>query len=168
MEIYTGYFDSEIGKIKVITSQTHLLALDFVEQEEQDAINDLNPCDNRIPSILDQTMQELEEYFEGKRKSFSIPFSLEGTEFQKKVWKALLDIPYGEVKSYLDIAKWIDNPRGVRAVGNANNKNKISIIIPCHRVIGSNGKLVGYGGGLWRKEWLLAHERNFSKEERDR
>lgn len=103
---------------------------------------------------------QLEEYFDGKRKYFDIPLYIEGTDFQKKVWYALMDIPYGEVRSYKDIAIAINNEKAVRAVGNANNKNKIPIIIPCHRVIGINGKLVGYAGGLEIKEKLLELERN--------
>ena len=102
---------------------------------------------------------ELKEYFEGGRKVFDIPIKLNGTDFQKKVWEELLKIPYGETKSYLDIAKSIGNPKACRAVGMANNKNKIIIIVPCHRVIGSNKKLVGYAGGLDVKEKLLNLEK---------
>lgn len=102
---------------------------------------------------------ELKEYFEGGREVFDIPIKLNGTDFQKKVWEELLKIPYGETKSYLDIAKSIGNPKACRAVGMANNKNKIIIIVPCHRVIGSNKKLVGYAGGLDVKEKLLNLEK---------
>ena len=102
---------------------------------------------------------ELKEYFEGGRKVFDIPIKLNGTDFQKKVWEELLKIQYGETKSYLDIAKSIGNPKACRAVGMANNKNKIIIIVPCHRVIGSNKKLVGYAGGLDVKEKLLNLEK---------
>ncbi len=100
------------------------------------------------------------EYFAGSRKEFDIPLKLYGTEFQIKVWKALEVIPYGETKSYKDIAICIDNPKGCRAVGLANNRNPIPIIIPCHRVIGANGKLVGYGGGIDKKIFLLELEKN--------
>ncbi|OIO63309.1 MAG: XRE family transcriptional regulator [Candidatus Marinimicrobia bacterium CG1_02_48_14] len=105
---------------------------------------------------------QLQEYFAGKRKEFSVPLVLVGSPFQEKVWRALLAIPFGETRSYQAQANAIQNPTAVRAVANANGMNKISIIVPCHRVIGSNGKLIGYGGGLWRKEWLLAHEGKFS------
>ncbi|MEN8222407.1 MAG: trifunctional transcriptional activator/DNA repair protein Ada/methylated-DNA--[protein]-cysteine S-methyltransferase [Acidobacteriota bacterium] len=98
---------------------------------------------------------ELHEYFEGRRKNFSVPLVIAGTDFQKKVWKVLMDIPYGETRSYMDQAKVLGNPKAVRAVAGANGDNAIGIIIPCHRVIGSDGKLVGYGGGLWRKKFLL-------------
>lgn len=104
---------------------------------------------------FDVLNEQMEEYFAGKRKKFTFPLVIDGTPFQEKVWKALLKISYGETRSYLDQAKMIGNPKAVRAVANANGDNRIAIIIPCHRVIGSNGKLVGYGGGLWRKKYLL-------------
>jgi AraC family transcriptional regulator of adaptative response/methylated-DNA-[protein]-cysteine methyltransferase len=104
---------------------------------------------------FDVLNEQMEEYFAGKRKEFTFPLVIDGTPFQEKVWKALLEIPYGETRSYKDQAKMIGNPKAVRAVANANGDNRIAIIIPCHRVIGANGKLVGYGGGLWRKKYLL-------------
>ncbi len=104
---------------------------------------------------------QLTEYFAGKRKSFDLTLELEGTEFRKKVWAALAEIPYGETRSYKDIADAIGKPKACRAVGGANNKNPISIIIPCHRVIGADGSLVGYGGGLEKKIMLLGLERKF-------
>ncbi len=109
-------------------------------------------------SFSDEAYGQLCEYLSGKRKFFDIPYTLEGTEFQKKVWKALCDIPYGEVCSYKDIAVAVGNPKASRAIGMANNKNPITVIVPCHRVIGSSGKLVGYAGGLEMKEYLLAME----------
>lgn len=110
--------------------------------------------------LLKKAAQELQEYFAGKRKSFDLPLSLQGTDFQQKVWRALQDIPYGAVCSYKDIARVIGNEKACRAVGGANNKNPIAIIIPCHRVIGANGDLVGFGGGLEIKKQLLALENN--------
>ena len=109
--------------------------------------------------LINNTRKQLDEYFAGNRKQFDIPIKLDGTDFQIKVWKELLKIPYGETCSYLDIAKCIGNPKASRAVGMANNKNKIIIIVPCHRVIGSNKKLVGYACGLDVKEKLLELER---------
>lgn len=106
---------------------------------------------------------QLQEYFTGQRQAFSVPLLLTGTPFQEKVWWALLQIPFGQTRSYRAQARTIQNPAAVRAVANANGMNKISIIVPCHRVIGSNGSLTGYGGGLWRKEWLLAHEAQLKK-----
>ena len=109
--------------------------------------------------LIKACFRQLKEYFEGKRKEFNVPIEAKGTEFQNKVWKALLDIPYGETRSYKDIAIAIGNEKACRAIGMANNKNPISIIIPCHRVVGSNGKLIGYGGGLDKKEKLLNIEK---------
>ena len=103
----------------------------------------------------------MNEYFSGERKKFDLPLYFEGTEFQKSVWNELRKIPYGTTVSYKDIAEGINNEKAVRAVGNANNKNKIMIIVPCHRVIGKNGKLVGFAGGLDKKEFLLEHEKKF-------
>jgi methylated-DNA-[protein]-cysteine S-methyltransferase len=103
-------------------------------------------------------MSELNEYFKGERTHFSVPLDTQGTAFQQSVWRALMGVEFGKTKSYLDIAQAINNPKAVRAVGAANGKNPISIIVPCHRVIGASGKLTGYAGGLDRKEWLLKHE----------
>ncbi len=106
--------------------------------------------------------KELKEYFSGKRKEFLVPLVIPGTEFQKSVWKVLQNIPYGTTMSYQEQANILKNPGSVRAVAHANGMNRIAIIIPCHRVIGSDGKLVGYGGGLEKKKWLLNHERKYS------
>lgn len=117
-------------------------------------------------SFTDAVFREISEYFQGVRRKFTFPCELRGTEFQKKVWCELAKIPYGEIRTYKDVAIASGNPRAVRAVGHANNKNPLCIVIPCHRVIGSNGKLVGYAGGLWMKEFLLKLEsENKSSEE---
>ena len=108
--------------------------------------------------IIEKTILQLTEYFNGKRKHFNIPLDLSGTNFQLKAWEALKKIPYAKTVSYSDQAKLIGNPKASRAIGNANNANPISIIVPCHRVIGKSGKLVGYGGGLGRKDYLLELE----------
>lgn len=109
--------------------------------------------------LLNQIKKELEEYFAWKRKMFTIPLKPTGTIFQQKAWEALTKIPYGETRSYKEEANLAGNPKAVRAIGWANNKNPIVIIIPCHRVIGADGNLVGYGGGIERKIWLLEHEK---------
>lgn len=113
--------------------------------------------------LLDTAAQQLEEYFQGKRQVFDVPLSPIGTQFQRKVWEALYAIPYGETRSYKQIAEMAGNPKACRAVGMANNRNHIMIIIPCHRVIGANGALVGYGGGLELKEKLLELEKRNKK-----
>lgn len=109
--------------------------------------------------LLAEARRQLSEYFAGERKEFSLPLSLSGTEFQKKDWQALLKIPYGETRSYKEIAEMIGNPKACRAVGMANNRNRIAILIPCHRVIGADGAMVGYGGGVEKKVWLLEMEK---------
>ena len=122
---------------------------------------------SRIPQeyVLEETeliiecKNQLEEYFAGKRKNFYLPLAPKGTEFQQKVWKALTEIPYGKTRTYGEIAAVIGNPKAARAVGMANNKNPIGIIVPCHRVVGANGKLVGYAGGMEKKEFLLELEK---------
>ena len=109
---------------------------------------------------IKEAHQQLTEYLKGERKTFDLPLNLKGTDFQKQVWMALCDIPYGETRSYKQIAESIGNPKAVRAVGMANNRNPLLIVVPCHRVIGANGKLVGYGAGIEKKEFLLRLEKS--------
>ena len=147
---HKAYYKSPIGLIKIIGNEAGLISLDFIDDESVDNF-DTQPC-------LQECVKQIDEYFNKKRTEFFVKLQLRGTEFQKKVWQQLLKIPYGDTLSYQDIAGLIGNKKATRAVGNANRRNKIAIIIPCHRVIGSNGKLTGYAGGLWRKERLLKHE----------
>lgn len=112
-------------------------------------------------SVIEDSISQLEEYFSGKRFIFELPLDPHGTDFQKKVWNKLVAIPYGQTVTYKDIALITGDVNNVRAVGTSNGKNPIAVIIPCHRVIGTNGKLTGYAGGLWRKKWLLNHEQNY-------
>ncbi|MGI5936406.1 MAG: methylated-DNA--[protein]-cysteine S-methyltransferase [Oscillospiraceae bacterium] len=147
-------FDSPLGPLTITEENGQITSLSF------GASRDSEPT----PLLLEAKIQ-LEEYFAGKRREFRLPLAPKGTEFQQRVWKALLAIPYGETRSYGEIARDIGNPRASRAVGMANNRNPIAIIIPCHRVIGSTGRLVGYGGGLDKKEFLLNIERQYSSQE---
>ena len=117
-----------------------------------------------IPEAFKLVVAQLHEYFDGKRTSFSFPINPTGTEFQRKVWQELLNIPYGATCSYLELSKKLGDPKAVRAVAAANGKNPLWIAIPCHRVIGSDGSLTGYAGGLWRKKWLLSHENPVKQE----
>lgn len=112
--------------------------------------------------LIQQCIDQLNEYFEGSRKIFDIPLQQEGTPFQQKVWAQLLNIGYGKTISYLTLSKQIGDTKAIRAVGTTNGKNQIAIIVPCHRVIGSDGSLTGYAGELWRKKWLLEHEGKFA------
>ena len=144
-----GYFESPIGKVEIVADEEYIIKVAFVEEgSEGDENEAVTAC-----------KKQLEEYFYGGRKNFDLKLKFtKGTEFQMNVWKALSEIPYGEKVSYKYIAEKINNPKAVRAVGGANNKNPIGIIIPCHRVIGSNGKMVGYAEGIDKKEYLLKLE----------
>ena len=147
-------FSSPVGELKLVASEKGLAAI-LWEKDDLKRFKISPMSESKKHPVLRETETQLKEYFAGKRKKFSVKLDFNGTAFQKNVWKALLTIPYGETRSYGDIAKQIGNVKAVRAVGGANNKNPISIIAPCHRVIGSNGKLVGYGGGLKTKAHLL-------------
>ena len=148
---YKTYYDSPIGILEVSGTENGITGVHFVDKK-------IDP-DPAIPLPLKDCMKQLYEYFVGDRKEFVLEFRLEGTSFQKKVWNQLMKIPYGKTISYKDIAVAIKNEKACRAVGSANGRNNIAVIIPCHRVIASDGTLGGYGGGLWKKEWLLDHER---------
>ena len=148
--------DSPVGPLLLVADETGLRQINFCNGRHP-AKTDASWEDNRKP--LKETIRQLESYFAGKLQDFDLPLAPEGTDFQLKVWKRLCDIPYGKTISYGELARRIGNPNASRAVGLANGSNPIPIIIPCHRVIGSNGKLTGYGGGLPIKEKLLALER---------
>jgi methylated-DNA-[protein]-cysteine S-methyltransferase len=148
---------SPVGEIKLVTSGKGLAAILWENDEPNRVRLGSMTKDDNHPLLLEAERQ-LNEYFEGKRKTFSVKLDFAGTEFQKAVWNALLTIPYGETRSYGDIAGQIGNPKAVRAVGAANGRNPISIIAPCHRVIGANGKLTGFAGGLDAKSCLLRIE----------
>lgn len=149
------YYKSPIGNLIIMEEENAIIKLCFKEQE----ITNIKDIQEFETPLLKKAKKQLEEYFEGKRKKFDLALRLNGTSFQNKVWKALLNIPYAKTCSYKDIAKNIGNENASRAVGNANNKNPLPIFIPCHRVIGSNGKLIGYAGGLDIKIKLLELER---------
>ncbi|WP_315121731.1 methylated-DNA--[protein]-cysteine S-methyltransferase [uncultured Clostridium sp.] len=149
---YYGYYHSPIGILEIICSEEALLSVMVIDKEKPTSETNL---------ILENTIIQLDEYFNGNRKEFDLKVSLEGTNFQKQVWNELLKIPYGKTLSYKELAIKIGNEKAVRAVGNANGRNIIWIIVPCHRVIGTNGNLTGYAGGLGIKQWLLVHEKSF-------
>lgn len=154
MNVYTHY-QSPIGRVTIQANDEGLLGAWFQTQTTQP--DNLGKLDSEHP-VLKQAVSEFQEYFAGTRQRFEVPLAATGTEFQQKVWQALTTIPFGTTWSYQDLANAIGNPKAVRAVGLANGKNPISIIVPCHRVIGKNGKLTGYAGGIERKEGLLKHE----------
>ena len=151
---------SPVGLIRIITSDKGLAAIIW-EGEDYKRTKLSAPVKDENHPILLQTEQQLNEYFENKRTSFDLPLDLEGTEFQVRVWEALLKIPYGVTKTYGELAKILGDIKAVRAVGGALNKNPISIVVPCHRVVGASGKLVGFAGGLNNKSILLDLEQRF-------
>jgi len=153
-----GYYhkiDSPIGPLHLAATNDALLAIHHNLKRMEDWNKNTIAFKNDKNIIIEKTINELSEYFDGKRKKFNIPIQLSGTQFQLKAWDALNKIPYAKTVSYSEQAKISGNPKATRAIGNANNANPISIIVPCHRVIGKSGKLVGYGGGLNRKNYLL-------------
>ncbi|MBD3668902.1 MAG: methylated-DNA--[protein]-cysteine S-methyltransferase [Kangiella sp.] len=142
------------GTLHIYADEHHLKAVLF-EPWEKISSNTLQVKGN---AVIEKTQRQLDEYFEGQRKEFDLPIAVDGTKFQQTVWQTLCDIPFGQTWNYGQLAKAIGNKNASRAVGAANGKNPISIIVPCHRVIGANGTLTGYAGGLKIKEWLLRHE----------
>ena len=166
--INTIRFTTPLGAMVACATDQGVCLLEFADHKKSETDFDvllkkfdavILPGEN--PYLI-QMQHELEEYFEGKRKRFTVPLQPQGTEFQQSVWKILKEIPYGETRSYKQQAINLNNLKGIRAVASANGKNRIAIIIPCHRVIGENGDLTGYAGGLKRKSWLLDHERKYS------
>jgi methylated-DNA-[protein]-cysteine S-methyltransferase len=151
METYATQLDSPIGKVLLVGRDGAVCGL-YLDR-------DANPAWSAAGGRLDDARRQVEEYFEGTRTTFDLRLEPTGTPFQLAVWEALLDVGYGETASYADIARQIDKPTAFRAVGAANGRNPISLIIPCHRIVGSSGSLIGYGWGVERKSWLLAHER---------
>jgi len=149
-KLYTAFLESPVGWLKLTSDSEFILKVEFNNSKE--------PSGNKLPEILIKTKQQLTEYFSGKREKFQLEMKPSGTEFQQKIWKLVEDIPFGKTASYLEIAKLSGSEKNTRAVGLANGKNPIPIIIPCHRIIGTNGKLTGYAGGIERKRWLLQHE----------
>lgn len=152
MLTYTTSLETPIGLLCISGTDQGITEVKFCEE-----IETRDPTE-QVPDCLQACVQQLEEYFAGTRKDFELTISPKGTAFQNQVWQQLQLIPYGKTDSYLAVARAVSGEKAIRAVGAANGRNPISIIVPCHRVIGSDGSLTGYAGGLWRKEWLLQHE----------
>ncbi len=149
-ETHTTYYKTPIGTAKIIGNKNGIQAVSVLEENIKTS--------SEIPECLQDCVKQLEDYFKGKRNDFDLKLNPQGTAFQKKVWEELLNIPFNTTRTYLEQSKALGDVKAIRAVASANGKNPIWIIIPCHRVIGSNGSLTGYAGGIWRKKWLLAHE----------
>ena len=148
--IAQAYLDSPLGSLLLQGDADGIQKLSVME-EAQDSSTE-------IPAELQSAAQQIHEYFQGQRSSFDLKLNPQGTSFQKQVWTQLVEIPFGKTATYMDMAERLGDPKSIRAAASANGKNPIMIIIPCHRVIGSDGSLTGYAGGLWRKKWLLEHE----------
>lgn len=155
MSLKTTYYKTPIGTAKIVGDENGIQSVSVLDENFSAA---LKVTSLKTPVCLQECATQLEEYFEGKRTDFDLKLNPQGTVFQKKVWDELLNIPFNKTRTYLEQSKALGDVKAIRAVASANGKNPIWIIIPCHRVIGSDGSLTGYAGGIWRKKWLLAHE----------
>ena len=153
-DLCTTYYQSPVGWLEIHATTNRMASILFVEQQGEDSGEPVR--------LLAECVRQFDEYFAGARTEFTLPIGQSGTVFQQQVWQQLTTIRFGQTASYLEIAHKIGNKNSVRAVGMANGKNKLAILVPCHRVIGANDKLVGYEGGLWRKQWLLTHEAKYA------
>jgi methylated-DNA-[protein]-cysteine S-methyltransferase len=145
----TAFIKTPLGTARIVGDENGIAIISVQDGGEASVL---------IPEVLQECVNQLESYFAGKRSDFSLKLNPKGTEFQQKVWNALLEIPYGKTRSYLEQSKVLGDVKAIRAVASANGKNPLWIVVPCHRVIGTDGSLTGYAGGLWRKKWLLEHE----------
>lgn len=145
----TAYLKTPLGIAKISGDENGITEISVLDNGE---------VSKKIPAVLKEAAKQLQDYFDGKRTTFDFKRNAQGTEFQQKVWNALLEIPFGKTVSYMDITKKLGDVKAIRAVASANGKNPLWIVVPCHRVIGTDGSLTGYAGGLWRKKWLLEHE----------
>ena len=152
---FTTYYQSPVGLLKIAGTDQYVSEVKFMDEPET-----VSPAagNENLPPMAIQAVEQLIEYFHGNRRFFELPISQEGTPFQQKVWAELMSIPFGKTISYLELSRRLGDPKVIRAAAAANGKNNVAIIVPCHRVIGSNNQLVGYAGGLPRKKWLLQHE----------
>lgn len=150
---FTTYYHSPVGLLKITGTEHYISEVSFY-----DKVQKAESKKKHLPALLIQCVEQLIQYFHGERRQFELPVHQPGTPFQQGVWNELTAIPFAKTISYLDLARKTGDTKATRAVANANGKNNVAIIVPCHRVIGSNRELVGYAGGLWRKKWLLEHE----------
>ncbi|HAH56503.1 MAG TPA: cysteine methyltransferase [Flavobacterium sp.] len=161
----TAYIKTPLGIAKIMGDENGISVISVSDEGDTRAKLELaKQISNTIPIVLQEAVSQLNDYFEGKRTDFTIKLNPSGTEFQQKVWRELLEIPFGKTISYLELSKKLGDVKAIRAVASADGKNPLWIVVPCHRVIGTDGSLTGYAGELWRKKWLLEHE-NPSKQE---
>jgi methylated-DNA-[protein]-cysteine S-methyltransferase len=152
----TAYYKTPIGTAKIVGDDKGINSISIIDEAQETS--------KEIPISLQECVQQLDAYFKGSLKKFNLKLNPQGTDFQKRVWNALLNVPFGKTRSYLEQTKKIGDVKAIRAVASANGKNPIWIVIPCHRIIGSDGSLTGYAGGIWRKKWLLEHENPSSQQ----
>ena len=145
----TAYIKTPLGIARIVGDENGISEISALDE---------GTVSETIPTVLQEAVTQLQDYFQGKRTDFGFKLNPKGTDFQQKVWQELLNIPYGKTISYLDMSKKLGDVKAIRAAASANGKNPIWIVVPCHRVIGTDGSLTGYAGGLWRKKWLLEHE----------
>lgn len=155
LEMISTYYRSPLGLLRISGTDVYISEISFMDNVEDTGSGDLN---GPLSPIIIQCIEQLIQYFQGQRRVFELPVHQEGTDFQRRVWNELASIPFGKTISYLEQARRLGDPKNIRATAAANGRNHIAIVVPCHRVIGSKRDLVGYGGGLWRKKWLLEHE----------
>lgn len=155
MSPFTTYYQSPIGLMRISGTENFISEIIFEDTPRTHTSDNSNM---EMPVLVVQAIEQLIQYFQGQRRVFDLPLHQQGTEFQQKVWHQLINIPYGRTISYLELSRRLGDTKSIRAAASANGKNNICIIVPCHRVIGSNKDLIGYSGGLWRKKWLLALE----------
>lgn len=145
----TAFIESPLGITKIVGDENGIAEISVLSEGKKTT---------KIPNSLKECVSQLREYFDGQRQHFNFKLNPQGTDFQQKVWQELLNIPFGKTVSYLDLSKKLGDVKAIRAVASANGRNPLWIVVPCHRVIGTDGSLTGYAGGLWRKKWLLEHE----------
>lgn len=170
MDLKTTYYETPIGIAEIVGDENGIQSISVLDEDSStplrqhfDKLSMTSQCDTlemtkKIPECLQDCVTQLDEYFQGERTEFDLKLNPKGTDFQQSVWKELNNIPFGKIRTYMEQTKQIGDPKAIRAVASANGKNPIWIVIPCHRVIGSDGSLTGYAGGIWRKKWLLEHE----------
>jgi methylated-DNA-[protein]-cysteine S-methyltransferase len=157
LEITSTYYRSPLGLLRIGGTETYIGEISFVDHLEESELRRPDLQGPVTPLVI-QCIEQLIQYFQGQRRVFDLPISQDGTLFQQRVWNELTAIPFGRTISYLDLSRRLGDTKAIRAAASANGRNNIVIVVPCHRVIGSKRDLVGYGGGLWRKKWLLEHE----------
>jgi methylated-DNA-[protein]-cysteine S-methyltransferase len=157
LEITSTFYQSPLGLLRIGGTDTYISEISFIDNID-DTTGNSSPLQGPVTPMIIQCIEQLIQYFQGQRRVFEFPIYQEGTEFQEKVWNELTAIPFGKTISYLELSRRLGDTKTIRAAASANGRNNIVIVVPCHRVIGSKRDLVGYGGGLWRKKWLLDHE----------